>query len=187
MAQIVPPKPNPLMEAMAKLLKEKAPGVVDAVERLTGPENPPVNMMAKLLAASDPMGVMGMGMAMGPLAKGMVGKTYELGTPVKNASGLPTRAVRVLEEGRAGRLRLADMENQWNDMPLLMRAKALKESGKAMPPGGFAAYDAMTGKEVARAPTHELANEAAVKYYKKQPPFTTERPAYYLNPVEDAP
>ena len=62
MAQINPPKPNPLIEWMAKLLREKAPGVGDAMEKLTGPENPPVNYAAKLLNAGDPMGVMGIGM-----------------------------------------------------------------------------------------------------------------------------
>jgi hypothetical protein len=62
MAQIDAPRPNPLLAAMARLLREKAPGVADAVEKLTGPENPPVNYAAKLLNAGDPMGVMGIAM-----------------------------------------------------------------------------------------------------------------------------
>ena len=61
MAQIDPPKPNALIEWMAKLLREKAPAVGDTMEKLTGPENPPVNYAAKLLNAGDPMGMMGLG------------------------------------------------------------------------------------------------------------------------------
>ena len=60
MAQIDPPKPNPLIEWMAKLLREKAPGVAETAGKVA--EYPPVNLMAKLLNAGDPMGVMGIGM-----------------------------------------------------------------------------------------------------------------------------
>ena len=84
MAQIDPPKPNPLIEWMAKLLREKAPGVGDAMEKLTGPENPPVNYAAKLLNAGDPMGVMGMGMATVPKA---AAKALRVGEDSRRISG----------------------------------------------------------------------------------------------------
>ena len=92
MAQINPPKPNPLMEAMAKLLKEKAPGVVDAAEKLTGPENPPVNYAAKLLNAGDPMGMMGMGSVVSAMPKG-----WTMGTNHAQAAKFARKTADALE------------------------------------------------------------------------------------------
>lgn len=53
------------MEAAARLLREKAPGVADAVggaaEALLGPENPPVYHAMQAMNAADPMGLAGVG------------------------------------------------------------------------------------------------------------------------------
>jgi hypothetical protein len=133
MPNVNAPPSSGLMQAMAKLIREKAPGVADAVgsaaDTMLGPENPPVHMLLQALSNADPMGVMGMGMAMGPVAKGMLGRTYKLSTPIKNAAGKSTSRVRVLEEGANGHLRLADMVNAAEDSPIYIRAKRLAEIG----------------------------------------------------------
>ena len=66
MAQINPPKPNPLIEWMEKLLREKAPGVAEAAGKVA--EYPPVKLAGNLMNAGDPMGIMGMGMVTAPKA-----------------------------------------------------------------------------------------------------------------------
>jgi len=165
MAQIVPPRANPMMEAMAKLLREKAPGVVDAAEKMVGPENPPVNLLAKLLNAGDPMGVMGSGMAISPAAKAMLGKTYSLNKPIKSVDGLTASKVRVLDEGSHGYLRLADETNGWVDIPLHMRARDLASASGDL----VEAIDPATGKLIATGPTYDAARAAAKDYFLKNP------------------
>jgi hypothetical protein len=57
MAEIDPPKPNPLIKWMAKLIREKAPGIAEAAGKVA--EYPPVKLAGNLMNAADPMGVMG--------------------------------------------------------------------------------------------------------------------------------
>ena len=116
MAQINPPKPNPLIEWMAKLLREKAPGVVEAAGKVA--EYPPVKLTGNLMNAGDPMGVMGMGMATVPKAASKALRAIKPGEDV----GRTSRASKYFSEAAAGGL-VDDFGNPMHPNT----AKALKE------------------------------------------------------------
>jgi hypothetical protein len=72
----VPEESGKVMEAIVRLLREKAPWALDAagamgraVEPLVGPENPPVHMVIQALNKADPMSIMGTGMPVGMALK----------------------------------------------------------------------------------------------------------------------
>ena len=137
----------------------------ELVEPIVGPENPPVNALAELLKRGDPMGAMGMGMAISPAAKAMLGKTYSLNKPIKSVDGLTASKVRVLDEGSHGYLRLADETNGWVDTPLHMRSRDLAAASGDV----VEAIDPVTGKLIATGPTYDAARAAAKDYFLKNP------------------